>query len=79
MLAPFTTASPLGTGVGIVGGILWWLGRSFIWAILALLVGLFMPRNAERAAAAATGKPVVAGQTLVVVTRTGGVFGFRPE
>jgi outer membrane assembly lipoprotein YfgL len=26
-----------------------------------------------------TGKPVAAGQTLVVVTRTGGVFGFRPE
>jgi hypothetical protein len=28
---------------------------------------------------AIVGKPVVAGQTLVVVTRTGGVFGFRPE
>ena len=28
---------------------------------------------------AITGKPVSAGQTLVVVTRTGGVFGFRPE
>ena len=28
---------------------------------------------------AITGKPVWAGQTLVVVTRTGGVFGFRPE
>lgn len=28
---------------------------------------------------AITGKPVVAGQTLVVVTRAGGVFGFRPE
>jgi len=28
---------------------------------------------------AITGKPVAAGQTLVVVTRTGGVFGFRPE
>lgn len=25
------------------------------------------------------GKPVLAGATLVVVTRTGGVFGFRPE
>lgn len=25
------------------------------------------------------GKPVAAGQTLVVVTRAGGVFGFRPE
>lgn len=61
LFAPFTTTSPLGTGVGIVGGILWWLGRSFIWAILALLAGLFMPRNAERAASAATDKPVVAG------------------
>jgi outer membrane protein assembly factor BamB len=28
---------------------------------------------------AITGKPVAAGPTLVVVTRTGGVFGFRPE
>lgn len=28
---------------------------------------------------AVTGKPVAAGQTLVVVTRAGGVFGFRPE
>lgn len=26
-----------------------------------------------------TGRPVAVGQTLVVVTRTGGVFGFRPE
>ena len=28
---------------------------------------------------AVTGRPVAVGQTLVVVTRTGGVFGFRPE
>lgn len=28
---------------------------------------------------AIVGKPVAAGQTLVVVTSTGGVFGFRPE
>ena len=28
---------------------------------------------------AIVGTPVLAGQTLVVVTRTGGVFGFRPE
>lgn len=28
---------------------------------------------------AVTGQPVAVGQTLVVVTRTGGVFGFRPE
>jgi hypothetical protein len=58
---PFSAPSPLGTGIGLASGILWWLGRSFIWAILALLVGLFIPRNAEYAAAAATGKPVVAG------------------
>ena len=60
-LAPFTSASPLNAGIGFLGGILWWLGRSFIWAILALLVGLFLPRNAERAADAAVLKPVVAG------------------
>lgn len=28
---------------------------------------------------AITGKPLAVGQTLVVVTRTGGIFGFRPE
>jgi outer membrane assembly lipoprotein YfgL len=28
---------------------------------------------------AIVGRPVAAGQTLVVVTRTGGIFGFRPE
>jgi hypothetical protein len=28
---------------------------------------------------AIVGKPVAVGQTLVVVTRNGGVFGFRPE
>lgn len=61
LVAPFTNASPMSTGVGIVGGILWWLGRSFIWAILALLVGLFLPDHAQRLASAATGKPVVAG------------------
>jgi hypothetical protein len=61
MFAPFRAVSPLGTGVGLVGGVLWWLGRSFIWAILALLVGLFVPRHAERTADAAAVKPVVAG------------------
>ena len=58
---PFSTTNRLDLGLGLAGGVLWWLGRSFIWAILALLVGLFIPRNAERAAAAATVKPVVAG------------------
>jgi outer membrane protein assembly factor BamB len=28
---------------------------------------------------AIVGRPVAVGQTLVVVTRTGGVFGYRPE
>jgi hypothetical protein len=60
-LTPFAKVSPLNTGIGLVGSILWWMGRSFIWAILALLVVLFLPRNTERAAAAAVAKPVVAG------------------
>jgi hypothetical protein len=68
---PFANANRLDWGLGLAGSFLWWLGRSFIWAILALLVGLFIPRNAERAAAAATGKPAVAGGlgclTLLVV------------
>jgi hypothetical protein len=61
MFTPFSAASPLATGVGLAGGVLWWLGRSFIWAIMALLVGLFVPRHAERTANAATVKPAVAG------------------
>jgi hypothetical protein len=68
---PFSAPSRLDMGLGLASGVLWWLGRSFIWAILALLVGLFIPRNAERTAAAATGQPVVAGGlgclTLLVV------------
>jgi cytoskeletal protein CcmA (bactofilin family) len=58
---PFSAPNPLEMGVGLLGGVLWWLGRSFIWAVLALLVGLFIPRNTQRAAAAAAAKPVVAG------------------
>ena len=68
---PYSAPNALDMGLGLAGGVLWWLGRSFIWAILALLVGLFIPRNAERAAAAASGKPAVAGGlgclTLLVV------------
>jgi hypothetical protein len=30
-------------------------------------------------ASAIVGAPVLAGQTLIVMTRRGGVFGFRPE
>jgi outer membrane protein assembly factor BamB len=33
----------------------------------------------ETDGSAITGKPLAAGQTLVVVTRAGGVYGFRPE
>jgi hypothetical protein len=68
---PFRTTNRVDMGLGLAGGVLWWLGRSFIWAILALLVGLFIPHNAERTAAAATGKTVVAGGlgclTLLIV------------
>jgi cytoskeletal protein CcmA (bactofilin family) len=42
-------------------GILWWLGRAFIWAVLALLVALLLPRNAVRTGQAAVAKPALAG------------------
>jgi hypothetical protein len=58
---PFTAQNRMDWGLRLIAGILWWLGRSFIWAILALLVGLFLPNNTQRAAAAATAKPLVAG------------------
>jgi hypothetical protein len=56
--------------VGLFGKMLWWLGRSFIWAILALLLVLFLPEHVERAAAAVVEQPVIAGglglMTIVV-------------
>lgn len=44
-----------------IGGILWWLGRSFIWAVVALLLVLFVPRHAQRAGKAAARQPLPAG------------------
>jgi cytoskeletal protein CcmA (bactofilin family) len=44
-----------------LGGILWWLGRSFIWAVVALLLVLFIPLNAQRTGRAAVHQPLPSG------------------
>ena len=40
---------------------LWLLFRSFIWAVLAVLVVLFLPKHSERAAEVAVSQPIVSG------------------
>lgn len=40
---------------------LWLLLRSFLWAVLAVLVVLFLPQNTERAAQAAVSQPLASG------------------
>ena len=40
---------------------LWWLIRSLFWAVLAVLVALFVPRSIDRVAKAAVSGPVVSG------------------
>jgi hypothetical protein len=57
--------------LSFIGGVLWWLGRSFIWAFLALLAVMFFPQRVERTAATALDQPFAAGglgclTTLVV-------------
>lgn len=50
---------------------LWFLFRSFLWAAVAVLVVMFLPRHTERSAQALVAQPLVAGGvgllTLVVV------------
>jgi hypothetical protein len=41
--------------------VLWVLVRSFLWALLAVLVVLFLPRNAERTASAIIAQPLASG------------------
>jgi hypothetical protein len=41
--------------------VLWVLVRSFLWAFLAVLVVLFLPRNAERTASAVVAQPLASG------------------
>lgn len=47
--------------LSFIGGGLWWLGRSFIWAFLALLAVMFFPQRVERIAATALDQPFAAG------------------
>lgn len=55
------TPQAVDMGVSLVGKFLWWLGRSLIWALLALLAMLFIPRHTERIASAAMTEPLPSG------------------
>jgi hypothetical protein len=57
--APF--AGPLMGGLGLLWEGLWLLLRSFLWAVVAILVALFVPTPLERVARAATSEPWVTG------------------
>jgi hypothetical protein len=51
------TFSPLNFFVDI----LWFMFRTFMWAALAVLVMIFLPRNVERSAQAAVNAPLISG------------------
>lgn len=52
---------PVTAGVNIWLKILGWLFRSFMWAVVALVVVLLIPSNTERVSRAATTRPVESG------------------
>lgn len=53
--------NPVASGLGLIGTFAWWMFRSLLWAILALLVVLVAPRNTERIAAEVSARPVESG------------------
>lgn len=57
--APAT--SVLHTGINFIGKAIWWVGRSFIWALLALVAMLFVPRQTEQVAGGMKSAPVQSG------------------
>lgn len=60
--APFAPVpSALNMGINIIGKVLWWIGRSFIWALLALVTMLFLSRSTERVAYGLSAAPVQSG------------------
>jgi len=54
-------SDPIANGFNLVWKAFWWLARSLLWAVLALIVVLMVPRNVERVAAEGTARPVEAG------------------
>ena len=57
--APFS--GPLMSGIGLLWDGLWLLLRSFLWAVVAILVVLFVPNPVERVARTAVNQPWVSG------------------
>lgn len=59
---PFDVQSPdVGIRLNPLWDGLWWLIRSFIWAIMAVLIALFTPKAIGRAAHAAVSNPAASG------------------
>lgn len=54
-------AEPISAGLGLVWEGMWWLVRSVLWALVALLVALMLPERTRRVSMAAVSRPVEAG------------------
>lgn len=59
--APVNSWDPVSSGLNLLGKMFWWMFRSILWALLALLVLVLAPRPAERIAAEAAARPVESG------------------
>ena len=47
--------------MGAVTGLLFWMLRSFMWAVLAVIAVLFLPRNVERTSNVVVNQPLISG------------------
>lgn len=54
-------SDPVASGVNMVWKVFWWLARSLLWAVLALIVMLVVPHNVERVATEVAARPVESG------------------
>lgn len=60
-VTPVNGWDPISSGLGLLGKLFWWLFRSILWALLALLALALAPRPVERIAAEAAARPVESG------------------
>ncbi len=58
---PVNNWDPVSSGLNLLGKMFWWMFRSILWALLALLLMVLAPRPAERIAAEAAARPVESG------------------
>jgi hypothetical protein len=66
--------SAVDMGLNLVGSFLWWLGRSFVWAFLALLALMFWPRHIQRVADAAMSEPVPSAGLGILTVVAGAII-----